>query len=1041
MQAQRYNFKKITPKNGLPFATMGGLMQDSKGYMWFANEGGGITKFDGKQFVSYTVDDGLINNTATYIFEDNQQNLWIGTTQGVSKFDGIKFTNYKNIDIDTVTIYHIFQDKAGNIWFSSNGGGLIKYDGKKFIKFTIKNGLPTNDIFCALEDNESNLWIGTYKKGLCKVSANDISQNKVNCRVYTTTDGLSSNSIFCLNQDTKKNIWIGTNTSGVDIYANGKFHKAPFPSDKGTQFIAKIIEDKRGNTWVASDNYGAIKYRNESYTVFAEKEGLPGKNAFSLCEDYEGNIWISVYNFGIAIFKDEAFINFGEKDGLKNDKIVCFLQQPDKSILIGTNSGLYSYVDNKIEQININEVNDKLINAICSDHENNVWLGTENGLIILNGEKKISFKKTLEKVDSLGIGNVTQIIKAKNNVMWVSTYGQGIYCFNKGKTTHYNTKNGLSTNDIFTLFEDRDSGIWIGTFQGGVIKFAQNKFTIFKKQQGLTDNSVECITQNSKGILFFGTPQGGVCCYNGQKFYAAANGDLISSNMIKTILADKAGHIWAGTLNGLNQLQITDYFELDKNKIYNDQNGLISNEVTSLFMDKDNILWVGTNDGISRFDKSLDFENKTPPKIILAGIRLSNVKVNWKKYGFEVDPKTTLPIDLDLDNDYNSLTFDYKALSSDNGIQYQYYLEGYSRSWSALTNSTEAAFPNLPSGHEYTFKVKAVNSDGVWSDKTIEYKFFIEDPYYFRWWFITSCVIALIVGIVVFINWRTAKLAQEKKVLEDKVEERTLELKDTNGKLSVAFKDIKDSINYAQRIQQAILPVEAKIRQALPDSFILFKPRDVVSGDFYWFATVEKEGIPYQVIAAADCTGHGVPGAFMSMVGNTILNEIVITKKIIEPSEILSQLHHGVRTALKQNENESRDGMDISLCSINSKTNAITYAGANSPIWVLRNDATIEITKATKAAIGGFTDDAQVFQSHQMQLQKGESIYLFSDGYADQFGGDFGKKLTTKKFREAIISMSNKSMEDQAYYLNNLIEIWKGKESQVDDILVIGIKV
>ena len=266
-------------------------------------------------------------------------------------------------------------------------------------------------------------------------------------------------------------------------------------------------------------------------------------------------------------------------------------------------------------------------------------------------------------------------------------------------------------------------------------------------------------------------------------------------------------------------------------------------------------------------------------------------------------------------------------------------------------------------------------------------------------------------------------------------------MKDTNSQLSDAFKDIKDSINYAQKIQQSILPVESKIKAALPDSFILFKPRDIVSGDFYWFGSVNKEGVLHHVIAAADCTGHGVPGAFMSMVGNTILNEIVITKHIINPSEILSQLHHGVRTALQQSENESRDGMDISLCSINSQTNQVLYAGAFNPLWILRNNSEMEIIKATKSAIGGFTPDDQVFESHTVQLHKGEAIYLFTDGYADQFGGELGKKLTAKKFRDAIILNRNKLMKDQGFYLANYIEIWKGKESQVDDILVIGIRI
>lgn len=179
----------------------------------------------------------------------------------------------------------------------------------------------------------------------------------------------------------------------------------------------------------------------------------------------------------------------------------------------------------------------------------------------------------------------------------------------------------------------------------------------------------------------------------------------------------------------------------------------------------------------------------------------------------------------------------------------------------------------------------------------------------------------------------------------------------------------------------------------------------------------------------------------MSMVGNTILNEIVITKHIIDPSEILSQLHLGVKTALQQSENESRDGMDICLCSINSKTNEVLYSGAFNPLWIFRITSEMEIIKATKSAIGGFTPDDQKFESHSIQLAKGEAIYLFTDGFADQFGGENGKKLTSKKFRDALLSVASKPMNAQGSFLDNYFEIWKGNESQVDDILVIGIKV
>jgi serine phosphatase RsbU (regulator of sigma subunit)/tetratricopeptide (TPR) repeat protein len=249
--------------------------------------------------------------------------------------------------------------------------------------------------------------------------------------------------------------------------------------------------------------------------------------------------------------------------------------------------------------------------------------------------------------------------------------------------------------------------------------------------------------------------------------------------------------------------------------------------------------------------------------------------------------------------------------------------------------------------------------------------------------------------------------------------------------------EITDSISYAQRIQQSILPPLEEINTALPNSFILFKPKDIVSGDFYWFHHAEDSIL----IAAADCTGHGVPGAFMSMLNSDKLNEAV--EKSTDVSKILQLVNLGLKKALKQSEKDatSRDGMDIALVSFNKEMRRLEYAGANRPLWIVRNGKNeIEETKATKTAIGGFTDDKQIFTKHSFELKKGDTIYIFSDGYADQFSPN-DKKLMTKKFKENIYAIQDKTMIEQKEFLNTFIDSWKGNMEQTDDILVIGVRV
>ncbi len=267
---------------------------------------------------------------------------------------------------------------------------------------------------------------------------------------------------------------------------------------------------------------------------------------------------------------------------------------------------------------------------------------------------------------------------------------------------------------------------------------------------------------------------------------------------------------------------------------------------------------------------------------------------------------------------------------------------------------------------------------------------------------------------------------------------------------------ILDSITYAQRIQQSILMEESEIQNYLPESFIYYQPKDIVSGDFYWFTPLsdsphkgEKAGEGYFVIAAVDCTGHGVPGAFMSMIGNLLLNQIVNEKQITQPSEILTQLNHGVYEVLHQRKTgiSSEDGMDIALCTIDYKNNILQYAGAQNPLYVL-SDGKIEVIKADVYGIGGSSMISKAdnplknkYTNHVISLKKGMSIYLFSDGYIDQFGGSERKKFGSQKFKDLLLGIQHLNMQKQKEAIASAYKEWKGDIAQIDDILVMGIRI
>lgn len=310
-----------------------------------------------------------------------------------------------------------------------------------------------------------------------------------------------------------------------------------------------------------------------------------------------------------------------------------------------------------------------------------------------------------------------------------------------------------------------------------------------------------------------------------------------------------------------------------------------------------------------------------------------------------------------------------------------------------------------------------------------------------RNWFMISAVLLLVVLVAVV--WQNAtKSKRANQILKQQKNEITLQKKIVEEQ----NRDILDSINYAQRIQHAVLPSQDEMHKLFPQSFVFFRPRDIVSGDFWW---IGQSG-DTKIVAVADCTGHGVPGAFMSLIGNTALNEVVKEKHISDPGEILTQLAHNIVAALKQ-ENKTdapevstsgvvKDGMDIALCCIDEKAGVLKYSGANNPLYFIRNGKMEEI-KGDRQPVGIFDGELKPFTVHTLLLKDIDAVYIFTDGFADQFGGESGKKFKYSQLKQLLFDRHKKSPSEQEQDLEAVFQKWRGNLDQVDDVLVAGIKI
>lgn len=1031
--AQDYNFKQFAQKQGLENTNVKCIFQDSYGFIWFATQGGGISQFDGTNFKTYTKTDGLVGNDVTYITEDSDQNLWIATVDGVSKFNRKEFTNFTTENgLKDNKVYHILCDN-NKIWFSTFGGGIAILENNKFQYLNKESGLSSDKVFSVYKDKLGKYWIGTSKGGINIYNGKSVTIIKEN-------KGFNSASAFCFLEATDGKFWIGTPGKGVFYIENNIIKQLPVSETYG-DYIYKIIEDKQHNLWIATDGHGIIKIsKNQKIQFYNNNNGLKSTDIPFILYDYENNLWFSDFSNGVLKLNNEAISIYTKNHNLPENKTLYFTHN-NKSITVNTLRGLIQINDEKISPIKIpdNVLNDNIFSI--KSLKNNLWLGSYNGTIyeLENvGNLNYKLKKSYKEIDSLVLKTIVTCIETdeKSNTVWACLYGQGILKIQNGKAEILCLENGkLSTNDVMCI-KLLNNNLFIGTIGNGLLKLdtRSNQLTNINKRNGLTSNNIYSIN-SYKNKTFIGSLDEGLFIETDNGFTNFNKKDGLKSNVINAIEIVNDSTVWLGTDLGISKLIFNHNQTLRSIKTYSDEDGLKTPAIEqNAILSFNNKMYFGTSEGLVIYNPKEDLISNSKPKLIITNILLKYANIDSSSIKYSYIDKLGLPINPIFSYKQNDITFKFKALSSITN-DYQFYLEGYDKDWSPVQNNTEAIFTNLSHG-SYIFKLKAINKNGIESE-VLEYRFTITPPFYLTWWFFILSIITIIASIILFIKYRTQKLIKEKQVLETKVNERTIELKSANSNLNVALGEIKDSINYAQRIQSSILPETQTITEHLPNSFILYKPRDIVSGDFYWFNQVNNK----LIFATVDCTGHGVPGAFMSMIGNSLLNEIILTKKITGASDILSNLNRSIFKVLKQNTSESKDGMDMALVVIDKNDNTLTYAGANRELLLIRNGELIEY-KPTKNAIGGFTDSTTIFAETKITFTKEDKFYMTTDGYADQFGGPKGKKLMTKNFKEFLLKISSLSMKEQKQELDQHIINWMANTySQVDDILVVGIKV
>lgn len=1024
------------------------LFEDSRGNLWIGTNQGLLSyDMESKKLEVFVNSEGkssfsLLNNTITELAEGKNGELWIATSNGLCKFnpETKKFTSYAHDPENPGSfkgnhVTTVYKDKKGNIWIGTRGNGISFYNDKEdsFINFTHdpnnKNSLAHNDVLSFEEDEEGNLWIGTENGG---ISILDVRNNQFHTYTTEINDNysLSNPSIYCIYKDRIGNMWVGTYSGGIN-----------FLPKYGDKF----------------NHYKQLPYSDNC---------LSSSNVLSIGGDSEGNLWIGTDGGGLNFFdrKKKTFTHYRHKENdrnsIRSDYIFSIVELDRDNIAIGFHRAGFDIFNKRT--------------GIFEHHEHDPG-----------------------NPDGLSEPSVLVVYKDRSGILWLGTPGGGLNSYNveTKRFEHYKNDpsdpNSISSNIIPSIFEDSESNLWIGTQMGlNLFNRKEKKFTRYlndpKNKSSLSHNGIYAIYEDSKRNLWIGTAGGGLNLFNKKtrRFESFTEKEGLANNTVFGILEDRDGNLWLSTNKGISRYDI----KTGKFTNYDVTDGVQGNQFrfNASFKTKDGEMYFGGTNGFNAFYPEEIVENPNIPEIVFTEFEIFNLPVKPNTGGSPLPRDIGESKEITLHYDQSVFTFKYSALNYTlpEKNRFAYKMEGFDPDWNYVGSQRKATYTNLNPG-EYVFRIKASNNDGVWNEKGASIKVIITPPFWKTWWFESLTVLFIVGGFIAFYKVRVSVIKKQKTELEKQVKERTSEisaqkeiveeqaefLKDANHnlkeqkeelsiqseKLQFAvtelnqqkeeindqrsqienlYTELKDSIRAAQNIQEAILPSSSFIKKHLPDHFILYMPKDVVSGDFYWFDVIDEKII----LAAADCTGHGVSGAMTSINAYHFLNQAIYSSKELIPSEILNTLNDDFKKEGQEDgKDEQNDGMDISICILDKVKRKLQYSGAKSPLYIVRDKELIQV-KPNRFSIGinvpGATNQ---FTNNIIDLQQGDVFYVFSDGYADQLNNS-GNKFMYNRFRELLLEISEKEMPDQMKRLETSFKQWQGNEEQLDDVLVMGFK-
>ena len=976
---------------------------------------------------SLDVADGLPDGMVTAIFQDQDGYLWLGTIDGLSRYDGEAFTTF-NAPAGTWSnwVQAIAQDRQGDLWIGTFAG-LRRFDGQAFTSYTADDGLPEdghpgNRVTSLLVDREGALWFGT-EAGVCRFDGESFT-------TFTQEDGLVDDHVEAIAEDSQGNLWFGSPTGASRF--DGEHFENLTPDDGLAVPVSSIIEGQNGEIWFGTWGAGVCRFDGEQFTVYTEQDGLAHDRVYAMAKTRQGDLWFGTRR-GVSRFDGQSWVTFTAEDGLAYGAVQSVLEDRSGDLWFGTGweerwrygsgKGVSRFPGDEVVTFTTDDgLATNGVESMAVDRQGNVWLGGPDGVSWYDGEQF----HTLEGPRGI---SWKSIVEDHQGQVWFGTWRDGVYRYDGSTLDHLTATDGLASNRVGSMFVDRKGQLWIGFGEAaGVGRYDGEAFVTYGATSGLSEASITAIGEDQSGDLWIGTWEGvvrlsgeeavtytvddglgcdiaasllgdsqgnmwlgldggGVSRYDGDAFIRYSTLDGLTHNYVVHIMEDRRGHFWFGTEGGG-----VSRFDGRVFQTLLTSDGLISNHINHIVQDRHGDIWIGTDRGVVRYRPGI-----SPPPV-----RITNVVAD-RAHG----PIAEIHISASQDH----LAFEFLGISfrtRPDQMVYLYRLKGHDADW-RQTRERRVTYEDVPVG-EYVFQVQAVDRDLNYSEEPVEVKVSVHLPYG-----LVALVVGLglaLIGLVAVGGYGVRRRRERDRAREELLREQ------------------EEELQTAHDMQMSLMPTEPPSIRGLSLSGRCTSANHV-GGDFYQY--YGKDGDI--TVSLADVTGHAMEAAIPAVMFSGILDKQMEFASGLE--ERFASLNKSLCRSLGEH-----TYVCLSMVEIDPEARTIHMANCGCPYPVHYHAATGEVSEWRIDAYPLGVRQDTAYKAEEGTVEPGDYLMLYSDGFPEAANADgdmFGFEHTADVIRQGC--SEGLSPEELVERLIGEARAFTGDEPQADDMTCVVVRV